>query len=370
MRLLERLRKIKTLSRCEDWTDAVLYHLERSGDSLLLESDKSPIGFVCFPVIDSREHGFRWSRAWLEGSFPQDTTVRLRCYLSDTLEQWEGGFDWRLGRLAEEADPLYAAQTLFGAPIADGTDFLIPGCGRYLHLMAELGSTSGENPRITALRVQFTADHMTDYLPAIYRDSDFTYRFLSIFDSMVSDLEQRIDAISAELDIQEANDEMLGYLASWLCLEPSSNRTAIQRQMKTALEDYETMYSVDGIRRTIRRLTGHDAILIEGKDVDPNSADAGDSDMLRQLYGEDPFRFFVLLDASVFPTVKDKEKFISQMRHYIPAGVEMELVTLRPGVQLGWHTYLGINTVLNGYVAAVIGDNAGINYDMMIGGNG
>ena len=366
---MEKQRKIRTLSRREDWTDAVLYQLDRQEDSLLLESKKYPMGFVCFPVIDSCEPGFRWSRAWLEGSFPQDTTVRLRCFLSDSLEEWEGGFDWRMKHLCDEPDPLYAAQTLFGAPISDGTDFLIPGSGQYLRLMAELGSTSGENPSISALRVQVTADHMTDYLPAIYRDSDFTYRFLSIFDSMVSDMEQRIDAISAELDVQEANDEMLSYLASWLCLEPSTDRAAIQQQMKTALDDYETMYSVEGIRRTIRRLTGHDAVLIEGKDVDPNSPDAGDSDMLRQLYGDDPFRFFVLLDESVFPTVKDRENFISQMRHFIPAGVEMELVTLRPGIQLGWHTYLGINTVLKGYVAAVIGDNTSIYIDTMIGGN-
>ena len=366
---MENLRRIRTLSRREDWTDAVLYHLDRQEDSLLLESEKYPMGFVCFPVIDSCEPGFRWSRAWLEGSFPLDTTVRLRCYLSDSLEEWEGGFDWRLKRLCDDPNPLLAAQMLFGAPISDGTDFLIPGNGQYLRLMAELGSTSGENPCITALRVQLTADHMTDYLPAIYRDDDFTYRFLSIFDSMVSDMEQRINAISAELDVKEANDEMLSYLASWLCLEPSTDRTAIQKQMKTALDDYETMYSVESIRKTIRRLTGHDAILIEGKDVDPNSADAGDSEVLRQLYGDDPFRFFILMDESVFPTVQDREHFLTQMRHYIPAGVEMELIALRPGVQLGWHTYLGINTVLKGYVAAVIGENTSIHFDTMIGGN-
>ena len=366
---MEKLRKIRTFSRSEDWAEAVLYQIERRGDSLLLDSGKHPMGFICFPKIDSCEPGFRWSRAWLEGFFPPDTTVRLRCYLSDTPEDFEGGFDRRVRQLCNDPDPLSAAQMLFGAPISDGTDFLIPGCGRYLRLMAELGSTSGESPSISALRVQLTADHMTDYLPAIYRDNDFTYRFLSIFDSMVSDLEQRIETISAELDTQEATDEMLSYLASWLCLETTADRAALQQQMTTALDDYETMYSVEGIRRTIRRLTGHDAVLIEGKDVDPNSADAGDSDMLRRLYGEDPFRFFALMGDDVFPTTKAREEFIEQMRHYIPAGVEMELVVLRPGVQLGWHTYLGINTVLKGYVPAVIGENTSIHFDTMIGGN-
>ena len=334
----------------------------------MLDSTRYVMGFVCFPVIDSGEPGFRWSRAWLEGVFPPDTTVRLRCYLSDTPEEDEGGFDRLVQQLCDVPDPLTAAQTLFGAPISDGTDFLIPGCGRYLRLMAELGSSSGESPAITALRVQLAADHMTDYLPAIYRSEDFTYRFLSIFDSMVSDLEQRINTISAELDLNEANDGMLSYLASWLCLEPGSDRAAMQRDMRTALDDYETMYSLEGIHRTIRRLTGHDAIIIEGKDVDPNSPDAGDSDMLRRLYGEDAFRFFVLLDGEVLSTVQARERFLEQMRDYIPAGVEMQLVPLTPGIQLGSHTYLGINTVLKGYVPAVIGENMSIRFDTMIGG--
>ena len=366
---MEKLRKIRTFSRCEEWTEAVLFQVEQQEDKLMLDGGKVPMGFVCFPVIDSRETEFRWSRAWLEGYFPTDTTVRLRCYLSNIEEEQEGGFGWQVQHLCEKEDPLTAARMLFGAPISDGTDFLIPGSGRYLWLMAELGSTNGEKPYISALHLQMAADHMTDYLPAIYREDDFTYRFLSIFDSMISDLEQHIDGISQELDIRQADDEMLSYLASWLCLEPTADKEALQQRMLTALEDYETMYSVDGIRRTIRRLTGHDAVIIEGKDVDPNTADAGDSDMLRRLYGEDPLRFFVLMEEDALPTVQEREDLIEQMKYNIPAGVEMELVILRNGVQLGWHTYLGINTVLKGYVPAVIGDNTSIYVDTMIGGN-
>ena len=366
---MEKLRKIRTFSRREEWTEAVLFQVEQQEDKLMLDGGKVPMGFVCFPVIDSCESGFRWSRAWLEGYFPTDTTVRLRCYLSNMPEEQEGDFGWQVRHLCEKEDPLTAARMLFGAPISDGTDFLIPGSGRYLWLMAELGSTNGEKPYISALHLQMAADHMTDYLPAIYREDDFTYRFLSIFDSMVSDLEQHIDGISRELDIRQADDEMLSYLASWLCLEPTADKEALQQRMLTALEDYETMYSVDGIRRTIRRLTGHDAVIIEGKDVDPNTADAGDSDMLRRLYGEDPLRFFVLMGEDALPTAQEREDLIEQMKYNIPAGVEMELVVLRNGVQLGWHTYLGINTVLKGYVPAVIGDNTSIYVDTMIGGN-
>ena len=103
--------------------------------------------------------------------------------------------------------------------------------------------------------------------------------------------------------------------------------------------------------------------------MDPNAPDAEDSNMLRALYGEDPFRFFILMKEEAFPSPKAREEFLDQMLQYIPAGVEIELVVLHPGVQLGWHTYLGINTELKGYVPAVIGDNSSIHFDTMIGGN-
>ena len=366
---MEKIRKIRTLSRREEWVKAVLFQVELQGDCLMVDGGKVPMGFVCFPVIDSCEMSFRWSRAWLEGYFPPDTTVRLRCYLSNTIEEQEGGFDWQIRHLCEKEDPLTAARMLFGAPISDATDFLIPGSGRYLRLMAEIGNTGGAKPYVSALRIQMEADHMRDYLPAIYREDDFTYRFLSIFDSMTSDLEQHIDSISKELDIRQADDEMLSYLASWLCLEPTADREALQQRMLTALEDYETMYTLDGIHRTIRRLTGHDAIIIEGKDVDPNTSDAGNSDTLRQLYGDNPFQFFVLMEEKALPSAQAIEEFVEQMKRYIPAGVEMKLVVLRDGVQLGRHTYLEINTVLKDYVSAVIGDNTSIYVDTMIGGN-
>ena len=62
------------------------------------------------------------------------------------------------------------------------------------------------------------------------------------------------------------------------------------------------------------------------------------------------------------------ESFLEQLEELVPAETTPELVLLKPGVQLGWHTYLGLNTQVGEYVTAVIDELATIHYDTTIGG--
>ena len=62
------------------------------------------------------------------------------------------------------------------------------------------------------------------------------------------------------------------------------------------------------------------------------------------------------------------ERFLEKMRELIPAETELELVLLKPSIQLDWHTYLGINSRIGSYVPAAIGDSVTIHYDTTIGG--
>ena len=56
------------------------------------------------------------------------------------------------------------------------------------------------------------------------------------------------------------------------------------------------------------------------------------------------------------------------MRELTPAGTTLELVLLKPCVQLDWHTYLGINSQISGYIPAAINEKVTIHYDTTIGG--
>jgi len=56
------------------------------------------------------------------------------------------------------------------------------------------------------------------------------------------------------------------------------------------------------------------------------------------------------------------------MRELIPAETTLELVLLKPCVQLDWHTYLGINSQIGSYVQAAIDEKMTIHYNTTIGG--
>lgn len=362
---MQRLHRRLVLNKREDWRPLYQAGVVLDGDALTLAQGERR-GFVCLPALDSGEQGFAWGRLSLDCELALDSVIRTRAYASDT-PQVEGfaSMEAYLASLGPEA----AGSALF-APAGRGDDCYIDQSGRYLWLMLEF-MASGRPPRLNAVRAHLSGDHMIDYLPAIYRrDGGFTKRFLSIFDSILMDMEQAVYDLPARFDYETASGRMLAYLAQWMCVEAGDGPPdTLAQRIRTAQADYESLYTVEGVRRSVRRLTGREPILIESADVDPNRPGCANSALYRRLYGENPYQFFILLPEDTFSTRARMEAFLSRMRELIPAGTEFELVLLKRCVQLDRHTYLGVNTMVSDYVPVVIDENTTIHYDTMIGGN-
>ena len=351
----------------EQWMGGWFYQVEPWGDGLRLDPGRASTGLYCLAAVDSGETGFSWGRAAVEAHLPADTALRVYARAADT-RRWQEWDDLDEGIRSLEGDPAPVLAEIFGKPVSQSGACLLSCTGRYLWIMLELTATGVQAPVVRALRLWMGGDHMTDYLPAIYRGEDFTYRFLSIFDSMYADMDRAIDALSGQADYRHAEGDLLRYLASWVCVERGENEEELRERISTALPDYEELYTVEGVRRSVRRLTGREPILIEPFQVSPNRPDCRDPVFYRRLYGEDPYRFFVLLPEDTFSGQKEREQFQRDMEGVIPAGMTMQMIQLKPCVQLDWHTYLGINARIGGYVPAVIDEQATIHYDTTIGG--
>lgn len=351
----------------EQWMDGLFYQVEPFGDGLRLDCGRATTGLYCMAAVDSGENGFRWSRAVVEAELPPDTALRVYAYASDT-RQWGPWPDLDRGIRSLEGDPLPALREIFGPPAAESGDFYIRRTGRYLWLAFQLAATGSASPCIHALRLWMRGDHMTDYLPAIYQEDDFTRRFLSVFDSVYTDMERAIDELPGRVDYERAEGPLLSYLASWVCVERGETAQTLRQRIGTALSDYEDRYTLAGVRRSVRRLTGREPILIEYFEVSPNRPDCQDPELYRRLYGEDPYRFFVLLPEDTFSSQRERKEFQRDMEELIPAGMSMRMIQLKPCVQLDWHTYLGINSRVGGYVPAAIDEQVTIHYDTTIGG--
>ncbi len=348
-------------SVAERWSGGTCLYMDRQGDSLRLADDAFE-GAVLLPPLDSGESDFRWGRVKLEAFLPKDASVQIFARASDDRE-WSAWDSFKGdGRVSE------AVRALFGPPIASGGDVWLSDSGRWLWLAVCFSSSGTEKPRLDAVSILAESDHMTDYLPSIYQRKDFTYRFMSIFTAMHQDMEERIRLSRKQLEPASADPEMLRYLAHWLCADENLSDEELRTALPQVIDEYETMYTVSGIQRTVKRLTGQTPLIIEHFQVDPNDPKCSDPELNRRLYGDDPYRFFLLLPQGTFSNQQQMERFLEQLREFVPAETTPELVLLKPGVQLDWHTYLGCNTNIAEYVTAVIDESVTIHNDMTIGG--
>lgn len=357
----------------QDWLGSLWLGVLPQGDGLRL-LDATQRGVIFLRPVDSDQPGFTWSRAVLDCHCPPGTLVRVFALASDAIDPVADVHYARLlGCAPEDRERIAAA---LGAWFQDarpqGLDACLDGLvGRYLYLKIELVSAGVALPCLNALRVKLSGDHMLDYLPAIYEE-DFTRRFLSIFDGFFSDMEQEICALPGRMDYQTTDDAMLRYLSGFLCL--SSEETGaldtdtLRERIRTALADYETQYTPRGVLRSAQRLCGKLPILIEYKDVNPNRVDCKNPPAYRRLYGQNPYKLFLLLEEDAFSGRRQREAFLDKMNRLLPAHLELELVLLKKCVQLDWHTYLGVNSYVGSYVPVAIDENTAIHYDSMIAG--
>ncbi len=349
------------LCGAERWNGGIYRSIDRCGDSLTLSEDAFE-GVAFLPPLDSGESDFRWGRVKLSLFLPKDASVQIFARASDEGE-WAA---WQ--SISDGVRAAEAARALFGEPKAFSDDVWLSETGRWLWLAICFASGGEEKPRLDAVSILSESDHMTDYLPAIYQKQDFTYRYLSVFTAMFQDLEGRIGQSRRQLDPASADPDMLRYLAHWLCADGNLPEEELRQTLPHVIDEYETMYTVEGIKRSVERLTGKTPLIIEHFEVDPNDPSCSDPELYRRLYGDDPYRFFLLLPQGTFSEQRQMEHFLEQLEELVPAETTPELVLLKPCVQLDWHTYLGVNSSIGAYVTAVIDELVTIHYDTTIGG--
>jgi phage tail-like protein len=337
------------LCKREDWRIIRSENIERDGDALRARRAAFSTAYACLGAIDGGERGFSWGRVSLEVELPKDTLIRAYAFASDDPS----------GDFSDEAY----------TPAGESEDFYLAAEGRYLWLKL-IFICSEESPVLRAVRLWMFGDHMLDYLPEIYRGGDFTKRFLSVFDSIIMDMERGIERLPVKFDFERAGGDMLRYLAGWLGAddEDAADDETRRAYMRELPGIYESMYTPRGVKRSVERLTGREPLLIESADVDPNSPDCPDSELYGRLYGENPHRFFILLPEDTFEDSKALEAFTRRMNRLIPANTSFSTVLLTQGARLDRHSYLNINTMVSDYVPAVIDGSRAMNFDTTIGG--
>jgi phage tail-like protein len=146
-----------------------------------------------------------------------------------------------------------------------------------------------------------------EYLPALYRDSEFMGRFLLIFESVLGPIENMVGSLPLYFDPCLTPEPFLPWLASWLDLVLDTSVTLDRRRelVGSAAELYRWRGTRRGLSEYIRVCTGvvpEISEYIPGMRLGPDTKLGIDTQLGSSGVG---YRFTVTLKLNANDTVRD-----------------------------------------------------------------
>ncbi|MGN0649827.1 MAG: hypothetical protein ACI4KM_05265 [Oscillospiraceae bacterium] len=371
-----------TLNRESEWQRCLLSGLKVQGNVItaLPRDDISGTAVMITGSIDSCEHNFAWSNLLLDLSCGDNTIIKVSAYAADTTVASVEGRVFELDSvLADAATPpeerLKLLDGLFRPLFTNCTDGLVNLRGRYIWIKLEFIMLESTEIEIRKIKLLLRGERIMNYLPEIYAVEDgengFLSRYLSIFDSIFFEMDNAIENLSRSLDYRIAKGKLLQYLSEWICVEDSAylDDEELRKRMRAAITDYRTIGVKRGLIKWIENEYGVTPNIIEYFDVKKSVHEGKDREVYKRLFGDDPYKFFIILPENVFADTHESNIFMEKLKKNIPAYTEAEVIISKDSIILEDHTYLGVNTVINRYSTANIDAGTSISHDIILGGS-
>ena len=327
-----------------------------------------PEGVYYSKAFDSTASGTRWHKFLLDADIPENTQIKVSYLISDIndldnyITKGSAAEEEELGKIVEQLDSLN-----WSPPLVNPVDALVLNfentsdnspAGRYLWVRIELTGSEVQSPVLKSIRVYLPRMSYLRFLPAVYQEDDssrdFLERFLSLFETFFSKLEEQTDHVARFFDPNAVSGEFLNRLAAWLGIAADGNwpEEKMRLLIKKAVGLYRKRGTCAGIEEMIELYTGIKPFIIELYKL----ACMEDENLKKLLYGNDPNVFTVLLNPVLARdgsfSVRDfAENELATVRRILngekPAHTDARLVVLQPWIYLDLYTYLGVNTCLS-----------------------
>lgn len=381
--MIESTVKYFSLNKKEDWQNGYLRNLREAQDHLgIMKPDDGTKEAVVRGVLytcslDGRDNGMQWHRVTIDADIFRDTFIKVSFYASDKpgvpFGEEETLMDEYIKSDAVSFEEKQAhLDGLFKETYVNVNDALIKSKGRYLWIRIELIGNPQSGPLLKRLRIYLPGEHIMDYLPEIYRQhigkDDFFYRFMSIFQSFLFDMENEIDNVSGYFDVDTAEKEFLEWLCGWLDIQDVScwDEGKLRRFLAEAVDIYGSAGTRRGIERLVELYLGEKPVMIEFSQVRPMVEANIPDNPYKRIFGNNPYRFFLLLKEEHMYDRKRYEALLKLVSENTPAQMEPVLIPLKPYIYLDMHTYLGVNSCIGEQTELKLVKNKSIPFDAII----
>jgi phage tail-like protein len=224
--------------------------------------------------------------------------------------------------------------------------------GRYLWFYLELIGTTVKSPFVSTIQLIYRRQSYLRYLPEVYQEdkesAGFLERFLSVFESYLSDMEEKIGSVHKSFEPDLNSGDSLKWLSTWLGydLDDSWTDDQIRKLIKIAPELYKRKGTKSAIIKFLEIYLSGKPQIIESFEVKDYKLS---NDSKHKLYDSNPFVFYVLVSKEQASSKVKISNIMSILKFMKPAHTQAKLVILERNMLLGDHSYIGMNTVLSGY---------------------
>lgn len=362
--------------------------------------------FIAGP-LDSKIYKCIWHRVVLSGTVPQGAAVRVDTFTSEA------------SKTPEEIESLSANHWATGLVDADTTCcewdcMVLSNPGRYLWLRLTLTSDSAQTPEIDRIRVYYPRSSSLKYLPPVYSadavSADFLSRFLSIFDTMMGRISDRITYMARFFDPRSTpanpknvgGTDFLSYLGSWIGMTLQSN-WPVERRRKL-VEKAHRLYALRGtaagvklavelyagVKPSILEMFRLRSWLIVGQSTLGNCSTLFGTEIMGRLqiganstigsfqlidwgdpnldvFNEYADQFLVVVPRWSGASDADFENLQQIVARSQPAHTKATIQWAEPRFRIGIQSFVGVDTIVGRYPVGVVEGQGTLGYDTVLG---
>lgn len=222
--------------------------------------------------------------------------------------------------------------------------------GRYLWFCIESMGNSNGLTRINEIEISFPNTNFIKHLPESYQtfpQESFMYRFLYIFQSLYSDIEEIINNIPENFEPLHIKKEFLIWVLKWFKIDSNNWKNGKTYSLNNMIDIFKLQGTKKSISEIIKKCIDSNHIIIEKFKILKNDFYLNNKELLDNLFGKNNFFFTIIILNSPQKSNKEFANLFKMIKSVSPIDSICNIIILSKNISLGGHSYLGINSYIN-----------------------